>query len=234
MSTSRRRAVQLSSRYGWCDGTVYAQNAPGRLPGRIGASIHGWSKKLLAASASSGENDAYASRTSCTRFVPPELRFTGRDGRHAVVVGDAVEAEQPGLERVPALRDVVALDDGLDQRLHRLVARLVGEVAAREPAVVVAQAVVGRLVGEQRVEHERAGPQPGREPGGDRGRRVLRTSRSGACSRERPCSSDTVESSRSTVMAEVSSLKRRAHALRPVTYFSAISRSSGSLSRCGR
>ena len=58
VSTSRRRAVQFSSRYGCCDGTVYAQNAPGRLPGRIGASIHDSSKKRSAADASSGENDA--------------------------------------------------------------------------------------------------------------------------------------------------------------------------------
>ena len=34
VSTSRRRDVQFNNRYGWCDGTVYAQNAPGRLPGR--------------------------------------------------------------------------------------------------------------------------------------------------------------------------------------------------------
>ena len=61
--TSRRRDVQLSSRYGWCDGTVYAQNAPGRLPGRTGASIQPSSKKRVPASASCGENDAYASST---------------------------------------------------------------------------------------------------------------------------------------------------------------------------
>ena len=34
-----RRPVQQD--VGWCDGTVYAQKAPGRFPGRIGASIHG-------------------------------------------------------------------------------------------------------------------------------------------------------------------------------------------------
>ncbi len=47
------------------------------------------------------------------------------------------------------------------------VARLVREVAARDPRAEVAHAVVDRLVGEQRVEHERTRAQPGLEPFGD-------------------------------------------------------------------
>ena len=55
------------------------------------------------------------------------------DRGHAVVVGELVEAEQLGLEAVPAPRQVVVGAHGLEQRLHRLVAGLVGEVAARQP-----------------------------------------------------------------------------------------------------
>ncbi len=92
--------------------------------------------------------------------VPPAEHVLGLgDRRHAVVVGQPVDTEQPRLERVPALWDVVAVDDRVDERLHRLVARFVLEVATREPPVVVAQPVVNELVGEERVEHERAGAQ---------------------------------------------------------------------------
>jgi hypothetical protein len=42
---------------------VYAQNAPPRLPGRGGASIHDRSKKSARVDAASAENDAYASST---------------------------------------------------------------------------------------------------------------------------------------------------------------------------
>jgi len=75
------------------------------------------------------------------------------------------------LERVPPLRDVVPGFDRLDQRLHRLVARLVSEVAAGQPVRIVAQTVVDGLVDEQRVEHERARAQARFERGGDRFRR---------------------------------------------------------------
>jgi len=98
--------------------------------------------------------------------APAEHVLRLGDRRHAVVVGDTIEAEQPRLQRVPTLRDVVAGDHGVDECLHRLVARLVLEVAAREPAVVVAEPVVDVLVGEQRVEHERARPQARLERGG--------------------------------------------------------------------
>ena len=101
------------------------------------------------------------------RVTPAEDVLGLGDRGHAVVVGEPVDAEQLRLQRVPALRDVVPVDDRVDERLHRLVARLVLEVAAREPAVVVAQPVVDVLVGEQRVEHERAGAQPRLERRGD-------------------------------------------------------------------
>ncbi len=48
--------------------------------------------------------------------------------RHPVVVGQPVETEQPRLQAVPAPCKVVAALHGLDERLDRLVARLVREV----------------------------------------------------------------------------------------------------------
>ncbi len=56
--TSRRLAVQLSITYGCTLGTVYAQNAPPRLPGRTGASIQRSSKNRLTRSPSWGEKSA--------------------------------------------------------------------------------------------------------------------------------------------------------------------------------
>ena len=53
----------------------------------------------------------------------------GQHRRRAVVVGDLLDAEQLRLQPVPALRDVEAPADRLDQRHHRLVGGLVGEVA---------------------------------------------------------------------------------------------------------
>ena len=49
--------------------------------------------------------------------------------RHAVVVGELVEAEHLGLQRVPASGDRVVVDHGVDKCLDRLVGGLVGEVA---------------------------------------------------------------------------------------------------------
>ncbi len=106
-------------------------------------------------------------------LVPPELGVSRRDGRHPVVVGEPVEPEQLRLERVPALGDVVAALHRVDEGLDRLVARLVGEVAARDPPGEGAQPVVGGLVREQRVEHERPGAQSRCEPCGHRGGRAL-------------------------------------------------------------
>jgi hypothetical protein len=47
--------VQLSITYGWTDGTVDAENAPLRLPGRTGASIQRSSKKRSTTSPTVGE-----------------------------------------------------------------------------------------------------------------------------------------------------------------------------------
>ena len=91
----------------------------------------------------------------------------------------------------------------------------------------MAQAIVGRLVGEQRVEDEGPRPQARLEGLCDGLGRVRRTSRSGAASRLRAMSSETVSSS-STSSAEVSSSNRRPQALRPVSAFSEKTRSSGS------
>ena len=90
-----------------------------------------------------------------------------RDGGHAVVVGELVDAEQLRLEAIPAARDLVAVAHRAQQRLDGLVGGLVGEVARGEPVVVVAQAVVDGLVVQQRVEDERARAQPGLQRGGD-------------------------------------------------------------------
>ena len=148
-----------------------------------------------------------------------------------------VEPEQLRLERVPPLRDVVARLHRVDERLHRLVARLVGQVAARDPGRVAAQPVVDRLVDEQRVEHERARAQPGLEPDGDRfgggaahlavGRHQLRQALLQA-----HLGAGAVEMV--TVIADVSSENSRTHALLAVSDLSARMRSSGSVSRCGR
>ena len=89
-------------------------------------------------------------------------------GRHAVVVGQPLHAEQPGLQPVPGASDLVAATDRFDEGVDGLVAGFVGEVAGRQPVGVAAQAVVDRLVGEQRVEHVRPRPQPGGQRLGDR------------------------------------------------------------------
>ena len=85
------------------------------------------------------------------------------DRRHTVVVGQTIDAEQPGLQPIPASRDLIAAAHRFDQRLHGLVAGLVGEVARGKPARVMTQSVVDALVGEQRIEQERSRAQPRRE-----------------------------------------------------------------------
>ena len=97
------------------------------------------------------------------RARPLDVLLLLRDGRHPVVVGELVEPQQPRLQAVPAARQLVARADRRDQRLDRLVRRLVGEIAAGEPVRVVAQAVVDHLVGEQGVEHVAARAQAGLE-----------------------------------------------------------------------
>ena len=103
-------------------------------------------------------------------LVPTDLALHPADRGHAVVVGQAVEAEELRLQRVPALRDRVPALHRRDECLDRLVARLVRQVPARDPRPEMPQAVVDRLVGEQRVEHVRTRPQTGCERVGDRGR----------------------------------------------------------------
>ena len=61
-------------------------------------------------------------------LAPADRALVVGHRRHAVVVGEPVDAEHLRLERVPALGDVVAADDRVDQRLHRLVAGLVRQV----------------------------------------------------------------------------------------------------------
>ena len=88
----------------------------------------------------------------------------GRSGRSA----RAGRAREAGLEAVVPLRDVVAGRRRLDERLDRLVCRLVRQVAGRDPGRVRAQPVVDRLVLQDRVEDEGPRPEPGREGLGDR------------------------------------------------------------------
>ena len=63
------------------------------------------------------------------------------------MVGESLHAEQARLERVPALRDVIARDHGVVEGLHARVRRLVREVAGRHPRGEGPQAVGGRTVG---------------------------------------------------------------------------------------
>ena len=97
------------------------------------------------------------------RLVPGRGGGRRQDRRHAVVVGETVEPEQLGLQAVVPLGDVVAGNDGIDQRLNRRVRGLVGEVAGGDPARVAPAAVLGRLVEEQGVEDVGTGPQLGLE-----------------------------------------------------------------------
>jgi hypothetical protein len=62
------------------------------------------------------------------RVVPLHGLLVLAHGRHAVVVLQAVDPEQLRLQAVPAAGQLVAVADRLDERLHRLVARLVREV----------------------------------------------------------------------------------------------------------
>ena len=102
------------------------------------------------------------------RVGPVDVDLLVGDRRHAVVVGEPVEAEQVGLQAVPAPRQVVVVAHRRQQRLDRLVAGLVGEVAAGQPVRVGAQAIVDGLVEQQGVEDIRARAQAGLERGGDR------------------------------------------------------------------
>ena len=85
---------------------------------------------------------------------PAHMRGVVRERRHAVVEREPVEPEEASLQRVVALDDVVAVHDGVDERLHGLVGGVVREVARRDPGLVAAEAVVDRLVDGDRVEDE--------------------------------------------------------------------------------
>ena len=98
----------------------------------------------------------------------PERAVLGGHRAAPVVVGQAVEAEQAGLDPVPALGQVVAALHGVDQRGDGGVAGLVDQVPRGQPVVVVAQAVVGGLLEEDGVQDEGPGAQAGRQPFGDR------------------------------------------------------------------
>ncbi len=95
----------------------------------------------------------------------------GHAGR-TVVVGQPLDAEHLRLQPVPALGQVVAGDDRIDQRVHRLVGGLVGQVAARQPARVRAQAVLHRLVEQQGVVDVGPGAKAGLQGGRDRPGRI--------------------------------------------------------------
>ncbi len=90
-----------------------------------------------------------------------EVHLLREDRRRAVVVREAVHIQQDGLQPVPPLRDVVAPPHRLDQRHHRLIGRLVGEVPASQPMGVGAEPVLDGFVEHERVVDEPAGAKPG-------------------------------------------------------------------------
>ena len=104
-----------------------------------------------------------SSRASSHAIVPPDLL----ERSEAVVVAQARQAEQAGLERVEALRNVVAGDDRVDEALGRLVGDLVREVARGDPAVVAAQPVLDRALVQDRVQHVAPRAEPGPKRLGD-------------------------------------------------------------------
>ncbi len=55
---------------------------------------------------------------------------------HPVVVGQLLDAEDLRLQRVPPLREAIAVSNRGDQRLDRFVRRLLREVEALQPVVV--------------------------------------------------------------------------------------------------
>ncbi len=146
--------------YGCTPGTFVAQKAPGRLPSRGGASIQLSRKKRSTMSPVSVEKSANAFSTSSDASAQPTCVGSSRERRHAVVEREPVEPEEARLQRVVALDDVVAVHDGVDERLHGLVGGVVREVARRDPRLVAAEAVVDRLVDGDRVEDERARAEP--------------------------------------------------------------------------
>ena len=146
---------------------MYEQKAPGRLPRRAGASIQSPVEEAVGRVGQVRRERAVAVENECLGVVPADLGVVGGQAGHPVVVRQPVEPEDLRLERVPALGQVVAAPDGAHERLHRLVAHLVGQVPARDPGGVVPEAVVHRLVVEQGVEQEGPGREPRLQGGGD-------------------------------------------------------------------
>ena len=166
VSTERRSPVKFMNTYGCTSGTFVAQKAPGRFPSRGGASIQLSLKNCSTMSPGLGGEVRERAQDDLRRLVPPDLGRVVRERGHAVVEGEPLEPEQLRLQRVVALDDLVATDDGVDERLHRLVGRVVREVARRDPGRVAAQPVVDRAVDGDGVEDERARPEPRAERDG--------------------------------------------------------------------
>ena len=145
---------------------MYAANAPPRLAGRGGRVDAVVVEERARRVAELGRERGVGVEHEVLGVLPVDGLVVARHGGHAVVVGELVDPEQLGLEAIPAAGELVAVAHRAQQGLDRLVGRLVGEVARREPVGVAAQAVVGRLVVQERVEDERAGPQAGLERDG--------------------------------------------------------------------
>ncbi len=67
------------------------------------------------------------------------------------------------LERVPPLRNVVAIAHRADEGLDRFIGRFVGEVATLQPVLVAAQPVIHSFLVQKGVEDEGTRLQPGSE-----------------------------------------------------------------------
>jgi len=134
------------------------------LWGRTGASIQRSTRHPSRLGREAGVGAEHQLTGLCER----ERDLLGEHRCGPVEVGDSLDPEQLGLEPIPPLGDREAPAHRLDERHHRLVGGLVGEVARRQPVRIGAQAVVDRLVVHERVVDERAGPQPGFERGGHR------------------------------------------------------------------
>ena len=74
-----------------------------------------------------------------------------------VVIVQLVDPQKLLFEAVEPRHEVVPVRHGLNERVHRLVVHLIGEVALLEPVVVVPKPISRGLVGEERVEDEREG-----------------------------------------------------------------------------
>ena len=107
------------------------------------------------------------------RLAEREQRLLLEDRRRAVVVAEPIDPEQLRLQPVPALWDVEPTPYRVDQRQHRLVGGLVGEVSRCQPMRIGAQAVVDGLLVDQRVVDEGERSRARLERGRDRLGRLL-------------------------------------------------------------